>query len=82
MLSRYLLYGLSLCWTAFALNIPRHDAQRPLLSDQRRNQAQSHTISVTVEFMESEDDMERRFEIPLRMRVSPGTLYIKSEVTY
>jgi hypothetical protein len=75
MLSRHLLYDLSLCWTILALNIPQHAVQQPLLlSDQHSNQAQSRAVNVTLGFIERGVNIERHFEIPLRSRISAGTL--------
>jgi hypothetical protein len=77
MLSRYLLYGFSLCWAILALSIPQHDAQQPLLSNQQHNRIHPHSTSVILEFSEDGDSMERGVEIPLRTLITAGELPIR-----
>jgi hypothetical protein len=74
MLSSYLLYGLYLGWATLALSLPQDAQQQPLLLDQQRNKIQPHAMRVMLEFTESGNSMERRFEIPLRTRISSGVL--------
>jgi len=75
MLSGHFLIMLSICFTASALNIPKHDTQLPLLPEHEGHRTQSQNTRVLLALRESESDVEHHVEIPLHTPVFSGRLH-------